>query len=54
MNSNRKRAKLNRNSSIELLKMIAMFMIVISHTIPRYGNYSSCIDFAIANVSIDV
>lgn len=48
MNSNRKRDKLNRNSSIELLKMIAMFMIVISHTIPRYGNYSSCIDFAIA------
>lgn len=26
-----------RNSSIELLKIVAMFLIVISHSIPRYG-----------------
>lgn len=38
--------KQKRNSSIELLKLIAMLLIIISHTIPRYGNYVSCINFS--------
>lgn len=42
--------KTERNSSIELLKLIAMIMIVISHSLPRYGAYESYIDFSAARM----
>jgi surface polysaccharide O-acyltransferase-like enzyme len=40
--------KIHRHEGIDVLRVIAIFMIVISHSLPRYGNHSNpgYIDFA--------
>ena len=45
--------KIERNSSIELLKIFALFLIVISHSMPVYGDKSGIgyIDVAIATTN---
>lgn len=43
----------DRNSSIELLKIFALFIIVISHSLPRYGANSYTIDFNYARFNFD-
>lgn len=42
-----------RNSSVEVLKLFALFIIVISHSLPRYGNNSFTIDFNYAKFNLD-
>lgn len=41
-----------RNSSIELAKCIAIVMIVLSHSVPRYGypDAIGSVDFSIARL----
>ena len=42
-----------RNSSVELLKLLALFIIVISHSLPRYGTSQYTVDFNYARVNLD-
>jgi surface polysaccharide O-acyltransferase-like enzyme len=42
-----------RNSSVELLKVITIFLIVISHSMPRYGTGDTVIDFNNASSEFD-
>ena len=48
------KSKKRRNSSIELLKIIALMLIAISHSVPGYGNIESStyVDMNIASNDI--
>ena len=46
-----------RNSSIELLKVFAIIIIIISHSVPygaSYSNYDGFIDINVASSNINV
>lgn len=56
MNNYIKKDRIKRNSSIELLKIIAIICITISHSLPVYGNQESIafIKLGIASSNIDI